>query len=102
MPIHGDSFGWKLLDPSEKSSVGKFIFDNISSELDPKTRTTLLNWAKNVLPSIEFDTDVRDKTLRKLSLLLTHRKFPYDKIVSVLESFPGLLNDFKKIYPNQT
>jgi len=69
------NMGWQAITPDEKQLASDFILNNYRKfSLESKQKVTLLNYARNVLPNLPFDTEYRDQFVDRLVQLCKSRK----------------------------
>ena len=88
--IQGD-MGWGAVTAEEKKLASEFILSNYKNyQLNDKQIITILNYAKNVLPSLPFSQCERDKFLNKTVALVKNRSLDPNAIRQVLGSWTKL------------
>jgi MoaA/NifB/PqqE/SkfB family radical SAM enzyme len=67
--------GWQAITPNEKQLASDFILNNYRKfSLESKQTVTLLNYARNVIPNLKFNTKSRDQFVDRLVQLCKSRK----------------------------
>lgn len=95
-PIHGKHYSWSMLNENEKKTVTEFLLGNANRiTQDTKTKLVILNWAKNVLPKIEYSCQDREESLRQLSTLRKKRKVDVVKVLKIIKQWPLMIEDFQ-------
>jgi hypothetical protein len=87
---------WSMLTPNEIQTVIDFLTSEINrAKLDTKQKLFVLNYIKNTLPTIKFDSEIRKSSVNKIALLCNHRKIDSVKIEKIFEKWPILLDEIK-------